>query len=175
MKPKSRTRSTRLLLHGWKKFIFAQTDPFKAQPSAHYAQRCAPLPQASQSSLSIAQAIQRLEVGFLKRNTAYKKAGVCLLDLTRQPRQIELNWTEAEPITSPSAIHGAAMPPAQNGQQQKHAQLMQAIDRLNQRYGRGTVGLGASGWQEQAPWRMRQAHLSQRFTTAVHEIPITYC
>jgi hypothetical protein len=112
MKPKSRTRSTRLLLHGWKKFIFAQTDPFKAQQSAHYAQRCVPLPQAIQSSPSITQAIQRLEASLLKPNTAYKKAGVCLLDLTRQSMQIALNWTEAQPITSSSAIHGAAMPPA---------------------------------------------------------------
>lgn len=89
--------------------------------------------------------------------------------------QIELNWTEAQPITSSSAIHGAAMPPAQNDQQQKHAQLMQAIDQLNLRYGRGTVGLGASGWPEQAPWHMRQAHLSPRYTAAIQELPEVWC
>ena len=37
--------------------------------------------------------------------------------------------------------------------------LMATLDRINRRFGRGTAGLGAPGWQEKPDWGMRQLNL----------------
>ncbi|MCX7366265.1 MAG: DUF4113 domain-containing protein, partial [Alphaproteobacteria bacterium] len=47
--------------------------------------------------------------------------------------------------------------------------LMKAVDRINDRFGRGAVGLGLSA--KNAEWRMRQDRLSPHFTTRWREIP----
>lgn len=41
--------------------------------------------------------------------------------------------------------------------------LMKAVDRINDRFGWGAVGLGLS--VKEAEWRMRQDQLSPRYTT----------
>ena len=41
--------------------------------------------------------------------------------------------------------------------------LMQALDRINGRFGRGSIGLGLTA--RTAEWRMRQERLSPRYTT----------
>jgi len=33
--------------------------------------------------------------------------------------------------------------------------LMRVMDRINERYGRGTAGFGATGWNEKPVWGMR--------------------
>ena len=48
--------------------------------------------------------------------------------------------------------------------------LMKAIDGINDRYGRGTIGLGISS--KKADWRMKQVALTPRYTTRWAEIPI---
>ena len=47
--------------------------------------------------------------------------------------------------------------------------LMRAVDRINDRFGRGTVGLGLS--EKAAAWRMRQEQLSLHYTTRWQDIP----
>ena len=47
--------------------------------------------------------------------------------------------------------------------------LMKAVDRINDRFGRGTIGLGLSA--RDAEWRMRQEQLSPHYTTRWQDIP----
>ena len=47
--------------------------------------------------------------------------------------------------------------------------LMKAVDRINDRFGRGTIGLGLSA--KDAEWRMRQEQLSPHYTTRWQDIP----
>ena len=54
-------------------------------------------------------------------------------------------------------------------------QLMATMDLINQKFGRGTAGMGASGWQRLPAWGMRQHLLSPNYTTSVHEIPAARC
>ena len=52
-------------------------------------------------------------------------------------------------------------------------QLMTAMDRLNQRYGRGAVSLGSTGsTQAHHAWDMRQDRKTPQYTTRLADIPI---
>jgi DNA polymerase V len=53
--------------------------------------------------------------------------------------------------------------------------LMTAIDAINRRFGRGTIGVGATGWRNRPQWGMRQASLSPRFTTCFKDLPRVIC
>ena len=45
---------------------------------------------------------------------------------------------------------------------------MQALDALNARFGRGTVGFGTAG--ERQPWGLRREFISPRYTTVWDEL-----
>jgi DNA polymerase V len=47
---------------------------------------------------------------------------------------------------------------------------MDVMDRINARFGRGTAGFGASGWQEKPAWRPNLKHLSPSYTTRWSEL-----
>ncbi|WP_444891365.1 DUF4113 domain-containing protein [Microbulbifer sp. CnH-101-E] len=46
---------------------------------------------------------------------------------------------------------------------------MQAMDRINKKFGRGTLFLGAEGIQKK--WKMRQAFTSPAYTTRWGDLP----
>lgn len=73
---------------------------------------------------------------------AWKKAGVLLLDLAAKG-------------TAPLSLFDAVAP--------KDDGLMNAMDAINQRYGRGCIQLGLAGKDQE--WRLRRDNLSPSFTT----------
>jgi DNA polymerase V len=56
--------------------------------------------------------------------------------------------------------------------QQRRERLMATIDRINQRYGNGTVRWAACGMQ--SSWSMRRERLSQATTTRLNHVPIVW-
>lgn len=52
--------------------------------------------------------------------------------------------------------------------------LMEAVDHLNRRYGKGTLRVGSSGFEHVDPdgWRMKQERRTPRYTTRLNEVPI---
>jgi len=53
------------------------------------------------------------------------------------------------------------------------SRLMNAMDGLNRRYGRGTVILGSAGTGElPRNWAMKQERRTPRYTTRIGEIPV---
>ncbi len=78
----------------------------------------------------------------------YRKAGVLLLELSPETEVMPSLFDDRPSDSSP---------------------LMNAIDRVNYRFGRGSVGLGLSN--KSAKWRMRQERLSPRYTTRWADIP----
>lgn len=56
--------------------------------------------------------------------------------------------------------------------QQRRRSLMATIDRLNKRYGKGSVQWAACGFTP--PWQMQRSRLSRAATTRLGEIPIVY-
>jgi DNA polymerase V len=65
--------------------------------------------------------------------------------------------------------HHLLVPLPPERQRQRRA-LLTTIDRLNRRYGSGTVQWAACGLQ--APWRMRRSRLSRAATTRLADIPL---
>lgn len=79
----------------------------------------------------------------------YKKAGIML--------------SEISPVTH---RQGDLLEPETTS----NAPLMQALDKLNLRYGRGTVKVSTQGAFKD--WQMRQERKSPNYTTDWHEIPL---
>ncbi|WP_199179004.1 DUF4113 domain-containing protein [Dyella sp. AD56] len=58
-------------------------------------------------------------------------------------------------------------PPEQDLRREK---LMGVLDHANQKWGRGTMGIGEGGIKEQRAWAMQRDMLSPRYTTNWNEL-----
>lgn len=112
-----------------------------------------PLPRRSGSRL-LSGMVQQLTRGRLKEGIGYKKAGVVLMDLAR-----------------PENLQADLFAPAISG----NPKLMSALDAINAKFGRGTAGLGATGWAKRPDWQMRQKNLSPCYTTRLSDLPRAEC
>ena len=98
----------------------------------------------------IVHAATKLLRSIYKEGFAYQKTGVLLSELTpADKRQVGL-------FDDTAAL-------------QKSKGLMEALDRVNRAYGRGTVKLLAEGCE--AEWAMKAEKRSPRYTTRLEEIP----
>jgi len=61
----------------------------------------------------------------------------------------------------------------QAAEQQRHGPLTHTIDRINQRWGRGTIHSGLADYE--ADWAMRRRYLSPRYTTNINDVWTVYC
>ena len=127
--------------------VFVRSNPFDPN-AAQYRNGCTlTLPHATDSNFALNRyALMGLRSIF-KPGIEYKKAGVILLGLTPSAsRQITL----FEQDTS------------------KHTALMQTIDKIHRRYGPHRMKLASQDLKQ--TWKMKQEHLSNRFTTEIYEI-----
>lgn len=130
--------------------VFAHSSPFDQGPrfsrSAMVHLPCATADTGTIVSYAIA-AIQRIyEPGY-----KLAKAGVILLELSdSRHQQLELPIGNSQP-RSPA--------------------LSAAVDQLNQRFGQGTVVVGATAQHRPQAWTMRQELRTPSYTTKLDEIP----
>jgi DNA polymerase V len=130
--------------------VFLMTNPHK--PGPQYANSFTarmPVPNAD-TRRWIALALRCLQ-RIYKDGYSYKKAGVMLTDIEAgNARQLSL-------LAEPQAeAQGRA--------------LMGVLDRVNAKWGRGSLQYAATGLGR--PWTMRQLRKSPRFTTSWQELPI---
>jgi len=135
-------------------WVFAHSDVFRPELRQHNASRTVGLPASTADTTIVLGVVRKLLRGLLRDGIGYKKAGVALLDLAR-PDELQAD------LFGPTVVG--------------NERLMATMDRINQKFGRGTAGLGASGWQARPAWGMRQHMLSPNYTTSVHEIPPARC
>lgn len=92
------------------------------------------------------------------------KAGVMLLDLSSsvQPQQSELLWSEPE-------------------NERDQTKLMSAVDTINARFGRSTIGVASASMPSNTPdeitgdrprWSMRQERKTPAYTTRWEDVPV---
>lgn len=122
-----------------------------------HASRMVPLPFPTRDTSEVLKAVRILTKSMLKRSQTYKRGGVGLADLVRaEQRQTDL-FSKPNP---------------------KHERGMEIMDRINAKFGRGTVGLGTAGWKvggarpderrwgsRDAQWRPTLKALSPAYTT----------
>ena len=127
--------------------VFVRSDPHK-KGGFPYRNSCVlPLPYATNSSIILSKhAVIGLQKIF-KKGVHYKKAGVMIMGLIpTEKRQLSI---------------------FQNNNN-KHLTLMQSVDRIHKRFGPHRIKLANQDLNR--TWKMKQEHLSQRFTTELNEI-----
>lgn len=127
--------------------VFVLTNPHRADLPQYYRNIVLELPYPTNSTIEIVKfAVEGLQKIF-KEGYQYKKAGVIVMDFVPE-NHIQLNlFTNSNP---------------------KHIPIMQAIDKINSTFGPHTIKLGLQDPKRR--WKMRQEHLSQRYTTKIDEI-----
>ncbi len=128
--------------------VFLHTSPFE---DGYYSNSTVvQLPYPTDDSRVIAALAKTTIAKLYRPHYRFLKAGVGLLELSpKGSQQYDL-------------FH-----PGQSG---KADQLMQVVDQVNHRYGRGSVFLGAEGIHKK--WKMRQAYTSPAYTTRWTDLPV---
>ena len=129
---------------------FFHTSAFRDDGPRHHGQRTARLvPMTADTRALVAAAGRCVEAAWRGPGFAYAKAGVLLDELC--PRE-----------AAPPSLFAAALPGSDA--------LMAAVDRINARFGRGTLFPAAIGVEH--AWAMRAAHRTPRYTTCLDELPV---
>lgn len=129
--------------------VFLQTNRFREELPQYMPSIAVPLTYPTNDSLEVNRWAAYLCERIYKPGYQYKKAGVMLSEITpASQRQGDL----LEP--------GPAI----------NDRLMQALDTLNQRYGRGTVKVSTQGAYQ--GWQMLQERKSPNYTTCWEEVPV---
>jgi len=135
-------------------WVFANTDVNRPELKQHHPSRALTLPYATQDTSLVLGAVRSMLDNLLRKGCGYKRAGVALMDLAR-PEDLQ------------SDLFGSPL--------QGNEKLMVTLDRINQKFGRGTAGFASTGWKEAPAWGMRQKNLSACFTTRWADIPSVVC
>ena len=127
--------------------VFLRSDPHK-KGAIPYRNSCVlTLPYSTNSSITLSKyAVLGLHKIF-KEGVHYKKAGVMIMGL------------------SPTATRQL---PLFGGEEVKHLAVMQAVDGIHKRFGPHQIKLANQDLQR--TWKMKQEHLSQRYTTEIKEV-----
>lgn len=135
--------------------VFIRNSPFREREAPFSAATSIRLTPATQDTRQIVQAARYALRGIFRQGVRYAKAGVMLFDLS----SVDIEQLE---------LFGADEPMAGNGRDPQA--LMQTIDALNARFGRGTVKLAGAGLAQE--WRHRPERLTPAYTTDWNQLPI---
>lgn len=129
--------------------VLLETNPFKDVPQ-YFNSTTIRLPFATDDTLTLTKFALWGLGKLYRRGFQYKKAGTMLMHLQpKGQRQVTL-------FEDPEKI-------------ERRDRLNQAMDRLNLRFGRGTLALAAGGTGSR--WHMQRANLSPCFTTRLEDLP----
>lgn len=131
--------------------IFIKTNRHRQDQPQHHQQVVAPLPYATNSAIVLSQYATRALQQIFREGHQYKKAGVIVMDIVPEDYEQTTLFDQPDP---------------------RHKQLMKTVDKLNRSYGSHKVKLGSQ--DAGVTWKMRQEHLSPRYTTRLSDIITVY-
>lgn len=136
--------------------VFAHTSPFRAGRRFYRSATVQIQPPSSDTKVIVGAAVRGLKSIF-EPGYQLAKAGVMLLDLAPS-----------------SAEQGELLDGLEHYTHRDQSTLMEAMDRLNQRFGKGTVQVAGTSLKREAvaDWRAKQERRTPRYTTRWDEIPI---
>jgi DNA polymerase V len=132
--------------------VMLKTNKYREGVTRYYYHRVMMLPYASNSALTLTKfAVQGLQELF-QEGLEYKKAGIIVGDLIPEnQRQFHL-FEDEDP---------------------RHLPLMRAIDATNKKLGQTKIRM--AGQDPKRTWKMRQEHLSPRYTTHLNDVITVSC
>ena len=110
------------------------------------------LPYPTNSSISLSKYAIKALGNIYRKKQYYKKAGVIVMGLTPYNNKQFMLFENENP---------------------KHQTLMQTIDQINKNYDTTKVKIGQQDIKR--TWKMRQQHLSKKFTTNINDIITVKC
>lgn len=137
--------------HAGAVMVFIRTNPFKASIPQYSNSLQASLPMATSDTRLLARTAITLLERLYRPGFAYQKAGVMLMNLAPAAQR-----------------QGSLLESAGDGEKQTN--LNRTLDRINQRYGRGSIALAGAGLTKD--WKMRRGNLSPAYTTDWKALPI---
>lgn len=142
--------------HAGQVLAFIRTSPFRQNDKQYSRSAVVPLPSPTADTAQIAEAAIAILHAIYKPNFNYAKAGVMLLDLQPATRHQYALDLEDEALNN-----------------EARQRLMQTLDGVNKRYGRGTIKLASSGTQTQnSIWQMKQQRKTPSYTTDWNELGV---
>ena len=133
-------------------FIFLRSDYHKKNSEQHRASVMVNISFPTNSSLTLSANAVKAVASIYKKGIQYKKAGVILTGIVpTNNHQLQLF----------------------NSENPKHLPLMHAIDLINKKYHTPKLKLGNQDLKR--TWKMRQEHLSPRYTTNLKDIITVRC
>ncbi len=141
--------------------VFLQTNPHKTGEPQYHPSIVIPLIEpTADTGLLVSHAIRGLKKIY-KPGYRYQKAGVMLMELG------DLKTIQPD-LFGPSSLFGHPSEQAP----QKSQRLMETLDQINRKMGRGTLRLAADGFQH--TWKVRTDYPSPHYTTRWDELPVAY-
>lgn len=125
-------------------WVWLNTNPFKPGAQQYHPSKSFSLIKASSDTREIVLVARALAKTMWRPGYRYKKAGVGLLDLT-----------------AGSSVQADLF----SGVDPRSQALMDAMDTVNKKFGRGTLGMAATGWRVRPEWAMNQKALSPAYTS----------
>ena len=133
--------------------VFLQTNPHRSELPQYFPALGRELLVPTSFTLELVGEALRVLEAIYRPGYRYVKAGVTCLGLVPdEERQASL------------------FVPIDRERERKQKALMQAADKLNLWYGRGTVRPASTGHRQ--TWAMRQNYLTPRYTTRISDVPI---
>lgn len=140
--------------------VFITTSPYRRQDRQHAPSVTLPLSQPTSDTRVLISAVVRALRSLFRPGHNYVKAGVTLVDL-QQPGQAQSELDLFQSSQTPE-------PP-----QRDHSRLMNAMDALNERFGRDAVTVASAARRPGVSGHAsRQERRSPRFTTRIDEIAV---
>lgn len=141
--------------HTTQVMVFIRTSPFRKKDAQYSRSTVVPLRRASADTTAIVGAALMGLRAIFRPDFNFSKAGVMLLDIHRAvDQQLELDLEADEPARD-------------------RARLMQALDVINDRWGKGTMRVGSAKARRSAAagWEMKQERRTPAYTTDWASIP----
>lgn len=143
--------------------VFVHTSPHRKQDKQYSASTTVPLVRPTADTRLLGAAALMGLKAIYRDGYRYEKAGVMLVDL--QPDTIRQG--ELELFTTADA--------SEHSPSRDRTKLMSVMDRINGRYGRGTLQLATSSLAPVAKaWLMKAGRRTPRYTTIWEEMPVAW-
>ena len=127
--------------------VYLRKDKYKVETQRYNFYKLETLPFASNSSITISRLAVKMLIEMFEEGGIYKKAGVIVTSIIPENQKQFHLFEEENP---------------------KHMKLMQVIDAYHKKTGERKIRLGNQDLQK--TWKMKQDHLSKKYTTNFNQI-----